>query len=410
MKTNCYCKLWDSNHSNRMPSEIHASLLGELESGLRALELRAQRRALTEVGGVNLCSNDYLGLAEHPALREAVIEAVAAASRVAATGSRLLSGHTAEWDTLEEEFAGFMGTEAALYFGSGYAANLGLMSSLLGKDDLVFSDELNHASLIDGIRLSGARRVIYPHLDLNALEAGLRGNAGSRGRKLVVTESVFSMDGDIAPLGKILELSERHGAAVIVDEAHATGVHGPGGRGIAAGHGATGQVLAVVHTCGKALGSAGAFVCGSEVLREHLINHARTFIFSTALPPYMAGQIRAALRLARGMDEQRAALRENAGRFAAALRADGWNLSGSASQIVPVVTGGNQETMAAAGELQEKGFAVKAIRPPTVAEGQSRLRLSLTTAIAPAALTRVQGVLHAWRANQAVDARAGRGA
>lgn len=381
-----------------MPSETHVSLLRELENGLRALELRTQRRSLTEIYGVNLCSNDYLGLAEDPALRQALIEAVSVASRLGATGSRLLSGHTADWNILEEEFAQFAGTEAALYFGSGYAANVGLMTSLLGKDDLVFSDELNHASLIDGIRLSGVRKFVYPHLDLNALEAGLHA-ARSRGRKLVVTESVFSMDGDIAPLAEILEISERCGAAVIVDEAHATAVHGPGGRGLAAEKKTAGRVFAVVHTCGKALASAGAFVCGSAILREHLINHARTFIFSTALPPYMVGQIRAALRLASAMDQQRAVLRENAKKFAARLRADGWNLSGSKSQIVPVVIGGNQEAMDAAAELQEQGFAVKAVRPPTVAAGQSRLRLSLTSAIAPAELTRLQSTLHNWRAS-----------
>jgi 8-amino-7-oxononanoate synthase len=393
-----------------MPSEIHASLLRELERGLRALELRVQRRTLTEVRGVNLCSNDYLGLAENPALREAVIEAVAAASRVGATGSRLLSGHTADWEALEAEFAQVTRSEAALFFASGYSANVGLMTSLLGKEDVVFSDELNHASLIDGIRLSGARKVIYPHLDLNALEAGLRGTAGTPRRKLVVTESVFSMDGDIAPLQQIVELSERYGGNVIVDEAHATAVHGPGGRGLAAENVLAGRVFAVMHTCGKALASAGAFVCGSKALREHLINHARTFIFSTALPPYMAGQIRAALRLAGGMDEQRGALQENAKHFAAALRAGGWNLSQSESQIVPVVIGGNEETMAAAAVLQESGFAVKAIRPPTVGEGQSRLRLSLTSAVAPAELTRLRSVLQDWRTRHAMHSAVGRGA
>jgi 8-amino-7-oxononanoate synthase len=230
------------------------------------------------------------------------------------------------------------------------------------------------------------------------------------GRKLVVTESVFSMDGDIAPLQQIVELSERHGANVIVDEAHATAVHGPGGRGFAVENVLAGRVFAVMHTCGKALASAGAFVCGSKLLKEHLINHARTFIFSAALPPYLAGQIRAALRLAGGMDQQRGALQENAKHFAAALRADGWNLSRSESQIVPVVIGGNEETMAAANVLQENGFAVKAIRPPTVGEGQSRLRLSLTSAIAPAELTRLQRVLQSWRIRHAVHAVAGRGA
>jgi 8-amino-7-oxononanoate synthase len=372
-------------------------LLKDLESALQALELRTQRRALTEICGVNLCSNDYLGLSESPTLRQAVIDAVAAASRVGATGSRLLSGHTQDWENLEEEFAVFAGTEAALFFGSGYAANLGLIPSLVAKDDVVFSDELNHASLIDGIRLSKARKIVYPHLDLHALESDLRAEAGSRGRKVVVTESVFSMDGDIAPLEKIVELAERYGAVVIVDEAHATGVHGQNGRGLAAADKIAGRVFATVHTCGKALASAGAFVCGSKVLKKYLINHARTFIFSTALPPYIAGQIRAAIQLSDAMDPQRVLLLENAKKFATALRSDGWKISETMSQIIPVIIGGNAETIAAAAELQEKGFAVKAIRPPTVAPGQSRLRLSLTTLIQPAELTRLQAALSAWR-------------
>lgn len=381
-----------------MPSDPQSLLLKELQSALHSLEARTQRRALTEIHGVNLCSNDYLGLSESPALRQAVIDAVAATSRVGATGSRLLSGHARDWEILEDEFARFAGTESALFFGSGYAANLGLIGSLAAQDDVVFSDELNHASIIDGIRLSKARKIVYPHLDLHALEAGLRAEAGSRGRKVVVTESVFSMDGDIAPLEKIVELAERYSAVVIVDDAHATGVHGQRGKGLAAADEIAGRVFAVVHTCGKALASAGAFVCGSNVLKEHLINHARTFIFSTALPPYIAGQIRAAMRLSHAMDQQRAALLENAKQFATDLRADGWKVSETQSQIVPLIIGGNPETLAAAAGLQEKGFAVKAIRPPTVAVGQSRLRLSLTTLIPPEELTRLRGALSAWRA------------
>jgi 8-amino-7-oxononanoate synthase len=281
-----------------MPTERNGSLGGELEDRLRALEARSQRRSLCEIAGVNLCSNDYLGLAEDERLRAAVFEAVRVAPRVGGTGSRLLSGHASVWDEVENEFAEFAGTEAALYFGSGYAANLGLLTSLVQLEDVVFSDELNHASLIDGIRLSGARKVIYPHLDLSALERALRVN-GAR-RKFVVTETVFSMDGDVAPVREMAELCQRYGAALILDEAHATAVHGPSGRGISADAGALPDsnscVAATVHTCGKALASAGAFVCGSAVLREHLINHARTFIFGTAMPPYIAGQIRAALR------------------------------------------------------------------------------------------------------------------
>jgi 8-amino-7-oxononanoate synthase len=391
-----------------MPSKFHESFQRELENGLRQLEAGSRRRSLEEIRGVNLCSNDYLGLAGHPDLRAAVLETVRDAERVGGTGSRLLSGHAGVWDEVEGEFARFVGTEAALYFGSGYAANVGLLTSLLTKNDLVFSDELNHASLIDGIRLSGACKVIYPHLDLNALESGLRAHERESGRKFVVTESVFSMDGDVVALGELAALAERFGAAVIVDEAHATAVHGPSGRGIAAGVEGLSNVVAATHTCGKALASAGAFVCGSAVLREHLINHARTFIFSTAMPPYMAGQIRAALRLSLGMDGQRMELLSRSRKLAVGLRAQGWDTAGSSTQIVPVVVGGNEEALAAAEFLQRRGFAVRAIRPPTVKEGSARLRLSVTGAISPNELERLEGALGAWREQRCGHAMAGR--
>ena len=393
-----------------MPIERNDSLRGELEEGLRGLEARSQRRSLCEIAGVNLCSNDYLGLAEDERLRAAVMEAVREAPRVGGTGSRLLSGQLRVWDEIEQEFAEFAGTEAALYFGSGYAANMGVLTSLLGKSDTVFSDELNHASLIDGIRLSGARKVIYPHLDLDALERALREQAGTSGRKFVVTETVFSMDGDVVPLRDLVALAERFGAGVIVDEAHATGVHGSSGRGISAEAGVasgSGVVVAAIHTCGKALASAGAFVCGSAVLKEHLINHVRTFIFSTAMPPYMAGQIRAALRLALGMDARRAKLLSGARRLAAGLRALGYDTAGSSTQIVPVVVGGNEEALAAAEFLQQQGFAVRAIRPPTVKAGRARLRFSLTCAIAAGELERLENCLGTWRARQSALAAAG---
>src|SRR5580692_12382921 len=210
-----------------MPPEFHKAFQREIEDGLRDLEARDQRRSLAQIRGVNLCSNDYLGLAESDALRAAVLASVREAPRLGGTGSRLLSGHSKVWEEIEEEFAEFAGTEAALYFASGYAANVGLLTSILRKSDVVFSDELNHASLIDGIRLSGARKAIYPHLDLNVLEQGLRSRANEGGRKFVVTETVFSMDGDVAPLVEMAKLCERFGAGLILDEAHATGVHGP---------------------------------------------------------------------------------------------------------------------------------------------------------------------------------------
>jgi 8-amino-7-oxononanoate synthase len=380
-----------------MPSEAQNQLERELQAALDRLRERSQLRTFSEAGGVDLSSNDYLGLAADPRLKQAAIEAVSQAPRTGGTGSRLLSGHHPVWNELEEQFADFAGTEAALYFANGYAANLGLLAALAGKDDLVFSDALNHASLIDGIRLSGARRVIYPHLDLDVLERALGAHRQEPCRKWIVTESVFSMDGDIADVKSLCELGARFGASLILDEAHATAVHGPGGKGVVAGAGLAPEVFAVVHTCGKALASAGGFVCGSRVLRDFLINHARTLIFSTAMPPYMAGQIRAALRLAGGMDDERERLLGNSLDFARALREDGWDLSGTASQIVPVIVGGNAEALSAAEALAASGFAARAIRPPTVPTGSARLRLSLTTRIEAPELLRLRSSLRSWR-------------
>ena len=265
---------------------------------------------------------------------------------------------------------------------------------------MIFSDARNHASLIDGMRLSGARKVIYPHLNLNALEDALRKEASTVQRKLIVTETVFSMDGDLAPLPEIAELAEKYNVVLILDEAHATAVHGPGGRGLAVAAGLTQRVLAIVHTCGKALASAGAFVCGPAVLKEHLVNHARTFIFSTALPGYIAAQIGAAMQLSEAMDREREVLLKRAGTFREALQAEGLDTAASSSQIVPVVLGSNEATLDAAEHLQREGFAVRGIRPPTVPQGSSRLRLSLTARIPQHELTRLVTSLSAWRAHQ----------
>src|ERR1700688_4314518 len=381
-----------------MPSEFNESLLAELQAGLRALESRSQRRTLVEISGVNLCSNDYLGLADNPSLKQSVIEAVARAARIGGTGSRLLAGHSAVWNELEEEFAAFVGSEAALYFGSGYAANIGLLTSLASKNDVFFSDALNHASIIDGIRLSGARKIIYSHRDLNALESSLKENQSKPGRKLIVTETVFSMDGDVVPLDAIVALAEKYDAGVIVDEAHATAVHGPDGRGIATQFLVDGRILAAMHTCGKALASAGAFVCGTPVLREHLINHTRIFIFSTAMPPYMVEQIRAALRLAAVMNTERAELLSRSQDFAKSLQRDGWETLGTTTQIVPAVIGANDAAVAAAEFLQRAGFAVRAIRPPTVPPGTARLRFSVTNKLTAAELEKLAAALCTWRA------------
>jgi glycine C-acetyltransferase len=383
-----------------MPGDVLSTWKDSLGKGLRALEQQHQLRSLAEIRGIDFCSNDYLGLAQHPALREAVVRAVENAERMGGTASRLLSGQTEGWRRLEEEFASFAGMEAALFFGSGYAANMGLLSSVVGPDDVVYSDVLNHASLIDGMRLSGARKVIYPHLDLEALENSLRQDAGAPWRRIIVTESVFSMNGDAAPLREMAGLAERFGAAIVVDEAHATGVRGAAGSGLAAEAGILPYVLATVHTCGKALGSAGAFVCGPAVMKDHLINHARTFIFSTALPPYFAEQISTARKLVVGMDAERHMLLKRAKELNDALKKAGFNTGGSASQIVPVVLGKNEDTVKAAEQLQREGFAVRAIRPPTVPVGGARLRLSLTTRIAEEELARLVKVLVEWRERQ----------
>jgi len=390
-----------------MPSEPVDKIVREMESALANLRERSQLREFARLRGVNFCSNDYLGLAEDSRLKLAVLEAVEESARVGGTGSRLLSGHDPVWNELEEKFASFVGTEAALYFSSGYAANLGLLSAVLGKDDVVFSDALNHASLIDGIRLSGARRIICPHRDLNVLERELRAHEHETRRKIIVTESVFSMDGDIVDLRALQSLAAMYGASLVVDEAHATAVHGPGGAGIVAQAGLAEEVLAVVHTCGKALASAGGFVCGSKVLREFLINHARTMIFSTAMPAYIAGQIRAALRFAKGMDAERKLLLDRSNLLATGLNAAGCRTPGGHSQIIPVILGSNEDAVSAAKFLQEQGFAVRAIRPPTVPVGNARLRLSLTTRITHEHIMAVLAALKSWRAPQMSTALAG---
>lgn len=373
-------------------SNLHP-ILARLKGDLAALEAQLQLRDLAHPAGIDLCSNDYLGLSADPRLRQAVIQSLEQGAAIASTGSRLLSGNAPVWEELEGEFAAFVGAESALFFTSGYAANLGLLSALLGPDDLVFSDISNHASLIDGIRLSHARKVIFPHLDLNFLEDHLERAAATRGQKFIIIESLFSMEGDRAPLRELAALAARHGAEMIVDEAHTTGVFGPEGRGVIAEAGLSGRVLASVHTCGKALASAGAFVACPETLKRFLVNRARTFIFSTALPPYVAFQIRAAIGFAREADEQRARLFSLAASLRARLSEARLNTGRSDSHIVPVLLGSNELALAAAERLRAEGFALRAIRPPTVPPGTARLRLSLNAALSAADCERLSRAL-----------------
>ncbi len=249
-----------------------------IEAELADLESRAQLRRMETPAGIDLSSNDYLGLATDPRMKQAILQALDSAPRIASTGSRLLSGHDEAWTALETEFAKWVGAEAALYFTSGYAANTGLLSAILRPEDVVFSDSANHASLIDGMRLAKCKRVVFPHLDLDFLEQELRRNSSAAGARVIVVESIFSMEGDRAPLADLVDLAERHGAELIVDEAHAIGVCGPAGSGCVAA-GLSGRVLATVYTCGKALAAAGSFVCGSKNCASFL-STARAHLFS----------------------------------------------------------------------------------------------------------------------------------
>ncbi len=353
---------------------MNQRILAELSD----LESRAELRRLETAGGIDFSSNDYLGLATDPRMKQAILEGVNSSSRIASTGSRLLSGHDEVWNALEHDFARWVGAEAALYFTSGYAANVGLLGALLRPEDIVFSDSANHASLIDGMRLAKSRRVIFPHFDLDFLEEELRRNGSANGARVIVVESIFSMEGDRAPLVDLAELADRYGAELIVDEAHAIGVRGLCGSGCVAEAGLSERVLATVHPCGKALAAAGAFVCGSENLRDFLINRARTFIFSTGLPPYFASQVAAGITLAQEAESERARLIELSACLRGTLRRNGFYIAGIDSQIVPVILGSNDAAVHFAENLRSRGFGVRAIRPPTVPQGSARLRLSLT--------------------------------
>ena len=340
-----------------------------MANALSLLRAAEQLRDLTKPSGIQLGSNDYLGLSNHPSLKSAIIRAIEEDDRFCSTGSRLLSGNHERWDKLETEFARFVGAQASLYFPSGYAANLGLLTSVLDDRDVVFSDAANHASLIDGIRLSRARKVIFPHMDLNNLEHELKKVRSDAAEKVVVVERIFSMDGDLAPLAELFGLCERYGTWLIVDEAHSTGVMRPIER--------PERLLATVHTCGKALASMGAFVAGSRTLRDFLINRARTFIFTTGLPPYCAAHVLEAMTLASGAEDRRKHLKELGMYLRAGMQRLGFNTGRSESQIIPLVLGENETVLRFANVLSSSGFAVSAIRPPTVPAGTSRIRISL---------------------------------
>jgi len=345
---------------------------------LRSLEpLASPQGPVVRIGTetlVNFSSNDYLGLAAHPAV---VAAARAALERwgMGAGASRLVAGDTEAHRALEKQLRDFEDAEAALLFSGGYAANLGLLPTLVGPEDAVFSDALNHASLVDGCRLSRARVVVYPHADAHALDTLVRGTAARR--KLVVTDGVFSMDGDVAPLADLVDVCRRAGAALLVDEAHATGVLGPRGAGLCEALGLTRAVDVRMGTLGKALGVFGAYAATSASMAELLVNKARSLVFSTALPAAACAAASAALELLEHDGERRTRLWRNIHRFGEGLRALGHPARAS-SAIFPVVLGSPERAVAASAFLRERGLLVKPIRPPTVAAGTSRLRFALS--------------------------------
>jgi glycine C-acetyltransferase/8-amino-7-oxononanoate synthase len=361
--------------------------MSEIEARLEELERLGLGRRLRLVSGPQgptvlldgrpvllLCSNNYLGLADHPRVREAAADA-AMRWGVGTGASRLVSGTMTIHGRLEERLADFKGSEACLLFGSGYLANLGVIGALAGRGDTIFSDELNHASIVDGCRLSRAEVVVYRHRDVEHLDWSLRRHGGDR--RLIVTDSVFSMDGDVAPLAAIVELADIHGARLVVDEAHATGSLGPGGRGAVAEAGLENEVDVVVGTLGKALGSYGAYACARSETVRYLINTARSLIFSTApSPPAVAGAL-AALDLLQERPHRVQRLRANARALRGALAAEGFPVaSGLEMHIVPLIVGDERTAMRMCQAAIERGVFAQAIRPPTVAPGSSRLRLT----------------------------------
>ncbi len=351
-------------------------LFDDLRARLEALRSDGLYRELSPPRGIDFSSNDYLGLSNHPRLRERMIRALADGP-LGSPASRLLRGHTELHERLEERLAAWKGMEAALLFPSGYQCNLGVLATLVKRDDLALSDELNHASILDGLKMSGCRTEFYPHLDVRAVEDLLR-ERPARGRTFLVTESLFSMDGDIAPLDAYAELAERYGAHLIVDDAHAAGIYGPErGSGLIEEFRAERRVAAAVSTCGKALGISGAFVSGPATLKEYLVNRARAFIFTTAVPPLLLKAIELALEIAQEEPWRRKRVLDLASRLRAALSDSGVAGVRGSGPIVPVILGSAARALEAAEAIARAGFDVRAVRPPAVPPGTARIRISV---------------------------------
>jgi len=350
---------------------------------LKTFKRLTPTRAVIDVREVTLfCSNDYLGLAMHPK----VISAVKEASEnygFGAGSAPLISGHTGYHENLRKEIADFKSTESSLLFGSGYLANAGIIPALAGEGDIIFSDRLNHASIIDGCRLSGAEVHIYEHNDHAGLEKLLSLKSGYI-KRLIVTEGVFSMDGDIAPLPEIVRISKEYNTLLMVDEAHSTGVLGSTGRGLFEHFKLTAASSVIqMGTLGKALGSYGAFAAGDAEIIDLLINNARSFIFSTALPSPACAASSAALRVLQDEPERLSRLHDNACMLRDGLKKSGFKVTGGGTPIIPVIVGGADEAVKLSGALLDAGFYAPAIRPPTVPEGECRIRFTVSAAHEP---------------------------
>lgn len=352
-------------------------LWGAHKADLAALGERARLRVLNPRRGIDFSSNDYLAMSSSPRLAGAVQDAIARGVPLGSGGSRLLRGNDPEHEVLEAEAAAFFGSEAALFFSAGYAANVALLSTLPQRGDLIVYDELVHASMHEGLRLTRATAVPAAHNDAQSFDDAVRAwrAGGGTGQIWLAFESLYSMDGDCAPIVDLAALAERHEAIMLIDDAHATGVFGRDGRGLADGLDGRADTI-ILRTCGKALGCEGALVCGPRVVRDFLINRGRPFIFSTAPSPLVTAAVREAIRMLADEPERRERLRDLVRHAERALAPLGVQPTGS--QILPVVLGEDARTMAVADRLQRAGFDVRGIRPPTVPQGASRLRISLT--------------------------------
>lgn len=374
--------------------DIHAELHELDDQGLRR-----RLRVVDPMGGMRVsvghkdcvlfCSNNYLGLADHPKVLERSQRALLRYG-AGAQASRLVSGHFPIHLQLEEMTSNFKGSEACLAFPTGYMANLAAVSGLVGEQDAVFCDRSNHASLIDACRASKAKFIPYEHLSLEDLEKQLQ-KVGEYRRRLIVTDGLFSMDGDLVPLKKLMDLAEAYGALVMVDDAHGTGVLGPEGQGITHHFPLKAQPVAVVGTYSKALGSMGGFVCSSKLFIEYLVNKARTFIYTTGLPPAVCGASLGALEVLRSEPQRVEKLWENAKKIREGLRSLGHDIPRGAGPIMPIVVGDNEEAIKMSEKLLEEGILVVAIRPPTVPKGTARLRLSVSAGHTDADIEKLLG-------------------